>query len=258
MLSNKEIWENIVKSFNTYHYDILDIKVGDTYYLFNLGEHSVIHFRIKGCKRWLFGLWIVDIGDNKTRLSLFGEHENYIDKFKPTATKLSEKVEVSNDISDEDLLKEIEDLVWGLIYDKVDVIYNSNVGGKIKFYYHGGYNRGVLKWLFDKWWFYRVENPFREWLKYKANKYVACLICFILNLRYSRVLKATYRKTEFFSPTYKIQIKYKEDIDDDGIYDVYKHIKGYCGFDKSILVEHIPFGEKRGICFREKSDDEDE
>ena len=258
MLSNKEIWENIIKSFNEFHYDVLDIKVGDTYYLFNLGEHSVIHFRIKGCKRWLFGLWIVDIGDNKTRLSLFGENEDYIDKFKPTATKLSEKVEVSNDISDEDLLQNIEDLVWSLIYDKVDVIYNSNVGGKIKFYYHGGYNRGVLKWLFNQWWFYRIEYPLREWLKYDANKYIACLICFILNLRYSKRLKATYSKTEFFSPTYEINIKYKEGTDDDDIYDVYKRIKGYCGFDKSILINHIPFGEKRGICFREKSDDDDE
>jgi hypothetical protein len=257
MLANKEIWENVIKSFNVYHYDVLDVKVGDTYYLFNLGEHSVIHFRIKGCKRWLFGLWITDIGDNKTRLSLFGEHEDYIDKFKPTATKLSVEVEVSNDIGAVDLLSEINDLVWDLIYDKVDVIYNSNLGGKIKFYYHGGYNRGVLKWLFNQWWFYRIEHPFREWLKYDANKYIACLICFILNLRYSKRLKATYSKTEFFSPTYEVEIKYKEGTDDDDIYDVYKYINSYCGFDKSIFIEHIPFGEKRGICFREKSNDED-
>ena len=26
----------------------------------------------------------------------------------------------------------------------------------------------------------------------------------------------------------------------------------FSGFDKSILIEHIPFGEKRGICFVEK------
>jgi hypothetical protein len=248
-MSNKEIREEIIKVFSEYHYTCSNTHVGNSYYLFDLGEESVVHFKIKGCKRWLFGLWIVDIGDNKTRISLFGEHEDYIDKFKPTQTKLSEEIEFSNDT--EDLKSKIEDLVWSFICDKVDVIHSSNLGAKIKFYYPG-FGIGVVRWLLKKWWFYRIESPFRKWLKYNANRYVCMIICFILNIIYGKRLHATYKKTNYFSPGYEVYLNYKEGIDDDGIYEVYYHINGCVGFDKSIDIDHIPFGETRGIYFELK------
>jgi hypothetical protein len=194
----------------------------------------------------LFGLWIVDIGDNKTRISLFGEHEDYIDKFKPTQTKLSETIEFSNDT--EDLKSKIEDLVWSFICDKVDVIHSSNLGAKIKFYYPG-FGIGVVRWLLKTWWFHRIKYPFSKWLKYNANRYVCMIICFILNIIYGKRLHATYKKTNYFSPGYEVYLNYKEGIDDDGIYEVYYHINGCVGFDKSIDIDHIPFGETRGIYF---------
>ena len=252
MLSNKEIKEEIIKVFSEYYYIVEVVRVGNSYYLFDLGEESVVHFKIKGCKRWLFGLWIVDIGNNKTKISLFGEHEDYIDKFKPTQTILSEETEFSNDISDEDLKKKIEDLVWSLIYNQVNVIHKSNLGGKIKFYYHG--YEGLLKWLFSQWWFYRIEYPFENWLKYHGNKYVCIFICALLNLIYYKRLRAAYKKTAYFSPAYELYINYKEGIDDDSIYEVYYHINNNVGFDKSIRIEHIPYGEKRGIYFKEKEE----
>jgi hypothetical protein len=250
-LSNKEIREEVIKSFKEYGYEVININIGNSYYLFDLGEEAVVHFKIKKCKRWLFGLWIVDIGNNNTRLSLFGEHEDYIDKFKPTQTKLSEEIEFSNDISDEDLKTKIENLVWSLIYDKVSVIYNSNVAGKIKFYYGC---KGVLRWLLNEWWFYRIELPFNKWLRYSANKYVCIIICLILNIIYGKRLKAIYEKKEYFSPTYEIYIRYKEGVSDNKIYEVYYHINGMVGFDKAIDIEHIPFGKKRGIYFEKEEE----
>ncbi len=248
MLSNKEIRERVITSFSEYQYTVQDVKIGNSYYLFNLGEESVIHFKIKGCKRWLFGLWIVELSENKVRISLFGEYEDYIDKFKPTQTKLSENVEVDKNISDEELEKKLEYLVWSIIYKQVEVIYGSNIAGKIKFYYPGHEN--LLKWFFNQWWFYKIEWPFLQKLRYKYNKYIAMVICFILNSIYRKRLNATYNKTDFFFPTYEININYKEGTNDDDIYNVYKHINKDTGFDKSIRINHIPFNEKRSIYFK--------
>ena len=255
MLSNKEIRYEVIEAFKRFDYIPEHINVGNTYHIFDFGEESVVHFKIKGCKRWLFGLWVVGVDGNKTKVCLFGEHEDYIDKFKPTQTKLSEEIEVSNDISNDDLKIAIENLVWSSIYDGVEVIRSSSIGGKVKFYYHG--HKGVLRWLFGQWWFYRIENPFRNWLKYHANKYVCMAICSILNMRYGKRLKAMYEKTDDFSPAYMLHINYKEGVRDDDIYKVYCRINGYVGFGGEIEIEHIPFGEKRGIGFvQEKEDDE--
>jgi hypothetical protein len=81
------------------------------------------------------------------------------------------------------------------------------------------------------------------------------LICFILNLFYGRRLKADYKKVDFFHPAYEVYVRYKEGVDDDMIWDVYKHICANVGFDKSIWIDHIPYGEKRGICFVTKEID---
>jgi hypothetical protein len=237
MLSNKEIREKVFKVFNDYGYTVENTKVGNGYYLFDLGEESVVHFHIKGCKRWLFGLWIFD-----STIYLFGEHEDHIDKFKPTQTVLSEKIEGP------ELESKIEDLVWSIIYNKIQVIHSSNLAGKIKFYYHG--YEGLLKWLLSQWWFYRIEYPFKNWLKYYGNKYVCIIICFILNLVYHKRLSATYEKTEFYYPTYELYLNYKENTNDDDIYKVYCYINGDVGFNKSIRIEHIPYGEKREIYFK--------
>lgn len=253
MLNKQEIREKIIKSFAEYGFTVEDVKIGSGYYLFDLGEESVVHFKIKGCKRWLFGLWIT--GDDKeTNIDLFGEHEDYIDKFKPTQVAISEELKISDDSPDLD--NEIENLVWSIIYNKIRVIHSSNSAGKIKFYYHGYDDKGVIRWLLGEWWFYRIEYPIIKWFKYKGNKYVAWIVCFILNLIYFKKLKATYKNTKYFSPTYEIYINYKENTNDDDIYDVYKHINGYIGFSESIYIEHIPFGKTRGIYF--KKDDKDE
>lgn len=257
--TNKEIKEAIFKELQEVRgMEVVNSSVGDGYYLFDLGEESVVHFHIKGCKRWLWGMWIThNDKENKTHIDLFGEHEDYIDKFKPTRTPIAVEIDVPDDATEEQWKEAIDNIVWDLCYQKVFIIKASNVAGKIKFYYNAASRepKGVIRWLLSQWWFYRVKNPFRKWLKYKGNRYVCMLICFILNLFYGRRLHADYKKVDFFHPTYEVYVKYKEGVDDDMIWDVYKHICGNVGFDKAIWVDHIPYGEKRGICFRTKEMD---
>lgn len=205
-------------------------------------DFRFVKFRIKGCKRWLWGIWIIR-ENNEYDVQIFGEHEDYIDKFKPSATEIAEHALIHTD----NYNKEVSDLVWSTIYNQIEIIKASNAAGKIKFYYGG--NGGIIHWLLSEWWFYRVANPIQKWLKYKGNKFVCMLYCLILNVVYSGVV-ATYEKmVDCFYPTYEIYINYKEGTDDDYIYKVYKRLNGSKGFNKSIRITHIPYGKTRGIEF---------
>lgn len=248
-MTNKEIREAIFKELKEYQMEVINPSVGNGYYLFDFGEESVVHFHIKGCKRWLWGIWIThDDKENKTNIDLFGEHEDYIDKFKPTQTAIAVETNIPDDATEEQWEDEINNVVWDLCYEKLFIVKASNIAGKIKFYYYGSEN--LVQWFLSQWWFYRIKNPFRKRLKYKGNKYICMFICFILNLFYRKKLNAEYKKTSFYHPAYEVYIRYKKDINDDMIWSVYKHICNDMGFNKSIRINHIPYGEKRGISFK--------
>lgn len=60
------------------------------------GDHKMWHFELKECPDWLFGVWIENKGDWSDdddakewySVSVFAQHKNYINKFKPTASSL--------------------------------------------------------------------------------------------------------------------------------------------------------------------------
>ena len=68
--TNKEIKEAIFKELQEVRgMEVINPSVGNGYYLFDLGEESVVHFHIKGCKRWLWGMWIThNDKENKTHI----------------------------------------------------------------------------------------------------------------------------------------------------------------------------------------------
>lgn len=85
-------------SNNTLH--IVDKAYKDGYYLFASGTNSVVHFHIRECPGWLFGIWwsIDDKeGDEPKRVNLqfFAQYESLIDKFKPSASVISVECKMS-------------------------------------------------------------------------------------------------------------------------------------------------------------------
>lgn len=100
MTKNKEIAEMIFDKIKSFGFKPYKIEYGNGYFIFDRGEDSVIHFRIKGCKHWKFGLWINSdylLEENKqpedTRwdqlykvVQLFTQYDTCIDKFKPSAS----------------------------------------------------------------------------------------------------------------------------------------------------------------------------
>lgn len=75
----KKVFNELKKNFKIY-----DVKTGDGYFVFNMGKCSTCTFRIKETPNWLYGIWL-----DGNKFDIFGEHDELIDKFKPSRTYLS-------------------------------------------------------------------------------------------------------------------------------------------------------------------------
>jgi hypothetical protein len=105
-MTNKEIAELMFSKMRKFGFTPYDIDYGNGYFLFEMGENSVVHFRIKEVwKNWKFGMWINSEaleyykGDDETKhctsyedepnvVQLFCQHEHLLDKFKPSRSAL--------------------------------------------------------------------------------------------------------------------------------------------------------------------------
>lgn len=71
-------------------FHVEDVEYLDGYFIFASGTNSVVHFHIKECPGWKFGIWWSVDGDSKeiekVNYSFFTQYELFIDKFKPTAS----------------------------------------------------------------------------------------------------------------------------------------------------------------------------
>lgn len=84
----EEIGENDGWTFTPY-----DIIYLDGYFIFGTGTNSVVHLKVKEAPGWLFGLWYrvsEETYNEKPRLvlhyNLFAQYEQFINKFKPSAS----------------------------------------------------------------------------------------------------------------------------------------------------------------------------
>lgn len=69
---------------NGFH--ITDIEFGNGYFIFEHGKDMVVHFHLKECKGWKFGIWW-DV-DGEKKFDFFAQYERDIDKFKPSASTI--------------------------------------------------------------------------------------------------------------------------------------------------------------------------
>lgn len=87
-----------------------NIKRGDGYFVFDMGEDSVIHFKVKGIHGWLFAMWINineeelhnENGEDYPALQFFCQPELTIDKFKPSRSYFCEKYSYDDVVDDYD------------------------------------------------------------------------------------------------------------------------------------------------------------
>ncbi len=103
-MTNKEIAELMFSKMKKFGFTPYDIDYGNGYFLFEMGENSVVHFKIKEVwKNWKFGMWIDsnelnDYNEEENEdtsyekepnvVQLFCQHEHLLDKFKPSRSAL--------------------------------------------------------------------------------------------------------------------------------------------------------------------------
>lgn len=78
-----------------------DIEYSDGYFIFSFGTNSVLHFHVKECPGWLFGIWFSpaetkesieekpDYYKDRISVEFFTQYEETIDKFKPSASTIT-------------------------------------------------------------------------------------------------------------------------------------------------------------------------
>ena len=97
MTKNKQIAQFIFDKMKDFGYEPYDVNYGNGYFIFDMGDDSVVHFRVKGVwKHWKFGMWINSELLNSSKedmkkyhiISIFAQYDTQIDKFKPTRSDL--------------------------------------------------------------------------------------------------------------------------------------------------------------------------
>ncbi len=89
---------NKIRGIEALH--IEDIEYLDGYYIFPMGTNTVVHFKVKECPGWLFGIWWNEpkCEDKKSKTfimkgTFFTQYEKIIDKFKPSDSTITAEVQ---------------------------------------------------------------------------------------------------------------------------------------------------------------------
>jgi hypothetical protein len=100
--TNQRKWTNrILKALEDNGFHPKDVQMGNGYFIFEHGEDMVVHFHIKECKGWKFGIWWNIDGD--FQYDFFAQYERDIDKFKPTASTFVRE-DVSGDSPEDSIM----------------------------------------------------------------------------------------------------------------------------------------------------------
>ena len=122
----------------------IDIQCGNGYFIFDMGENSVVNFWIKELKGWKFGIWFhtskPDENGKKEPDScqFFAQRELFIDKFKPAASNYCEEIKAygkDNKFFDNFALIDIKSMLYEMKYHPFisfykDVAYSNYIDRK--------------------------------------------------------------------------------------------------------------------------------
>lgn len=87
--------EKTEELFKNLEYTVQNVEYLDGYFIFNFGENSVVHFKLKECPGWLFAIWW-KVEKKKISGIFFTQYEIDIDKFKPTTSVIKHDVNIGD------------------------------------------------------------------------------------------------------------------------------------------------------------------
>lgn len=109
----KDISEFIFEKISE-KYKVTDIERGDGYFIFNFGDNSVVHFRIKKLPGWKFGMWFSYNPKSKDKIlcEWFCQQDLWIDKFKPSRSTIGGEIKINVADFIDQLLKNENNFWW--------------------------------------------------------------------------------------------------------------------------------------------------
>lgn len=185
MTNNRKIANSIFKELKNNGLVPIDIDFGNGYFVFSMGDDSVVHFHIKGIKGWKFAMWINCSDSDDYYVQFFAQYEEFISKFKPSASTFVvniSKQELKYVVEDRDQAK------WTYL-EIIEMCKHIRYNPRLAYVQEGTWSRYITEplwksYLIDKWTLY--QNRF-----HKAKKHITeDIIPYLINKVSAEVVKA--------------------------------------------------------------------
>lgn len=146
----------------------VNVQCGNGYFIFDMGENSVVNFWIKELKGWKFGIWFYspkddDGKDKPNYCKFFAQREWFIDKFKPSASNYCTEIKTYNEDNkffDNFALMDVRSMLYEMKYHPFISFYKGVA-------YNDYIDRKSLIWFYIKEnWdvnFYKIKNKISRW-----------------------------------------------------------------------------------------------
>lgn len=150
-------------------FEVYDIRRGNGYFIFDMGDDGVIHFKIKGLHDWLFAMWINtneeelhnDNGKDFPALQFFTQYELLLDKFKPSRSWFCENY------SYDEVVKGMNDDYKYVYYDIINMLKMIKYHPLLSFYHDNWGDKYVthksVLWCYLRSIFYEVKSSIEDW-----------------------------------------------------------------------------------------------
>ena len=225
---------------------VINKEFGNGYFICNFGENTVCQFKMEGAKDWLFSIWVIPEEDGTVNVSLFGEHYWYIDKFKPTATKISQSYTLKQDDT-------IDELKYNL-YDTITAI--ARIANYPVITYITNYwdtTENPFKMYITDWCFYKIKLPIINFVKNGFNNFLTNIYKVYAELRWSKYINIDIydsRKDGFSCwPRFDFIIRFKENVDEEIMYDIYHKIHKFKFHDNNVSIDFYEHNAKHPFYY---------
>lgn len=268
-LNKPKIKNLIFKELREFGLEPIDVAVGNGYYLFDFGEDSVIHFKIKGIRKWKFAIWIQDSDDNTEYfLWIFGNKRDWIDKFKPSASPISsEKLCLPHEYTEENQYDyETPD---SAVFDVIDQITRLKKNRIIAEYGLQDSDEGFFEWLYSEFMWHEVKKPLQHFYENKIIPILYRLILYWIGLYYGKYIvpRKLIDQNESFknctvSPRWRTGVEYKEGVSEDDRFNVWCHLNDSKAVEflrkYSNFAQYKDSEDKRGFWYDIKTEEDEE
>jgi hypothetical protein len=255
-MTNKEIAELMFEKMRGFGFTPYDISYGDGYFIFEMGENSVVYFKIKEVwKNWQFGMWIYsdelnnykEDENNETPyekepnvVHIFCQHEHLIDKFKPSRSALCVSYKPCDFTHDYNYsYYELDDMLKMIKYHPI-MCWNEFCGSHAGYYGYRSFLLPFIKYELGDYLVRKIDKKVKTafWLNYtKAKLFLMKKFSKIL---YDVELYDFEKENEGWSTDYLYKIKLTfNDVDTDKILDFFDFWFKRTEYGKFAILNHV-------------------